>query len=113
MWRRTWWLKSWKANCILSSINSVVASRVRVVIVPLYSVLRKPHVEYCIQHKKDRELLERAQRRAMKMFRGLEHLSCEERLRELSLFILEKTRLWSDFIIAFLYLKGAYNRRKR
>ena len=44
------------------------------------------------------------------MIRGLEHLSCEDRLSELGLFSPDKGRLWRHLVAAFQYLKGAYKK---
>ena len=42
------------------------------------------------------------------MIKGLAQPSGDEKLRKLSLFSLEKRRLWGDLTVNFQYLKGAY-----
>ena len=55
------------------------------IMVSLYKTLVRPHVEYCVSawspyYKKDKELLEKVQRRFTKMTVNMEVLSYEERL---------------------------------
>ena len=82
-------LEARKANTILGCIKRGVASRERGVIVPLYSALVRPHLEYCVQfwymyiyiytgqsqYRRDVELSKWVQRRVMKMIKVLEYLS--------------------------------------
>lgn len=82
------------------------------VIIPLYSVLDRPHLEYWAQFwsllcKKEVDRLERAQRRATKMVNGMGSLSYEKRLREVAFLSLEEKRFRLGLSTVLIqYLKG-------
>ena len=86
-----------KSNGTLGSVRQSIASRSREVILPHYSALVRHSWSTVsgsgLPSTRGKKLLGRVQQRTMKMMKGLEHLSYEERLRVLGLFRLEKSRL--------------------
>ena len=77
----------------------------------LYKTLVRPHVEYCVSawsphYKKDKELLEKVQRRFTKMIKGMKGKSHEERLQKLNLWSLEERRNRQNLVEAFKICKG-------
>jgi len=102
-----------KTNRILGCIKSSVASRLREVILPLYSALVRPHLESYVQlwspqYRKDMELLEWVQMRATKIIRGLGVLLLQGQAERVG--VVQKRRLWGDPITAFQSLKWAYKK---
>ena len=92
-----------KANKVLGQIKRTVISIDKNIFLSLYKTLVKPHLEYCVQvwspyTKKDKEVLEKVQRRAIKMIRGFGKLTYEERLLNCGLTTLEKRRCRGDLI---------------
>uniref|UniRef100_A0A8C0H0J2 Uncharacterized protein n=1 Tax=Chelonoidis abingdonii TaxID=106734 RepID=A0A8C0H0J2_CHEAB len=75
------------------------------------SFSRSSNLIYCVElwvphFRKDVDKLERVQKGATKMIKGLENMTYERRLKKLTLFNLEKRRVRGDMIIVFKYIKG-------
>ena len=106
-----------KGNQIIGLIGRNVTYKVKELIVPLFKALVRPHLEYCIQAwipycKKDKDTLERIQRRATKMIPKFRDFSYEEHLKECSLATLETKRIRGDKIV-FKILNGYENISKK
>ena len=76
-----------KGNQVLGMIRRNITYKDKSLIVSLYQVTARPHLEYCIQAwspylRKYIDMLEKRQRRATKLIPGLRDLRYEERLKE-------------------------------
>ena len=99
------------ANKMLGYIRRTVTNHSKQVILPLYTALVRPHLEYCVQAWspylcKDILKLEKVQKRAVRMMKGLRAKTYEGKLNELHLFSLKKRRLRGDLIEMFKLVKG-------
>ena len=100
-----------KANGMLAFIAKGFEYRSREVLLQLYRVLVRPHLEYCVQFwspnlRKDILAIEGVQRRFTRLIPGMSGLSYEERLDRLGLYSLEFRRLRGDLIETYKILKG-------
>ena len=98
-----------KGNQILGLIRTITYKE-KQIIVPLYKAIVRLHLEYCIQartpyRKKDKDKLERIQRRATKIIPELRDLNYENRLFQ-CLTTLETRRLREDQIEVFKIVNG-------
>ena len=100
-----------RGNRVLGLIKRTLISRDKDIILRLYKTLVRPHLEYCVQawnpfYKRDIELLEKVQRRATKVIKGLGNLKYEDRLQKCNLTTLEKRRSRGDLIQTYKIMTG-------
>ncbi len=89
-------------------MNSILAPEI---FRPLYLALMRPILEYGQQAsspylRRDIALMERIQRLATRMVKGIRELPYEDRLRRLNIFSLERRPLRGDLILAYNIFHG-------
>jgi len=100
-----------KANGMLAFIARGIEFKSREVLLQLYKVLVRPHLEYCAQFwspylRKDILALEAVQRRFTRLIPEMRGLPYEERLSRLGLYSLEFRRMRGDLIETYKIMKG-------
>ena len=99
-----------KANQVLGQLLRSFQCREKDVLVQLYKVFVRPHLEYAIQAwspylVKDIEILEKVQKRLVRQIRNVTG-TYEEKLAKIGLTTLQERRSRGDCIEAFKMLKG-------
>ena len=100
-----------RANAVLGQVTRSFHYRDKKTFVQLYMRYVRPHLEFATPAwspwtATDKEVLERVQRRAIKMVSGLAASTYEDRLRELGLLSLEDRRIQLDLVQTFKILRG-------
>jgi len=100
-----------KANGILGMISRTFTCRNKKIITGLYKSLVRPHLDYCVQvwrphMEKDKELLEKVQRRMTRMVQECKGLDYEKRLKIVNLTTLETRRQRADLLEVYKIIKG-------
>lgn len=114
----SWWAANWtcppcaltamKAKDTLGWIRKQAARWLKIVVTPFCLALLRPHLEYVFSFTDTKHMcMNQSKSRigASKVGRCLDHMSCEESLKELGLFSLKKEMPRRD-IIVFKPLRG-------
>ena len=100
-----------RANAILGQLSRAVGYRDKDTFLKLYRVYVRPHLEYAVTNWSpwsvgDKEVLERVQKRALRMVSNLRGRQYEERLVEAGMTSLEDRRERGDMLATYKSLSG-------
>jgi hypothetical protein len=100
-----------RANAVLGQISRAFHYRNKYTFIDLYKQYVRPHLEFAVPAwspwtQGDREVLEKVQRRAVRMVSGLRGTTYEEKLAEIGILTLEERRLQYDLVQTFKIIRG-------